>query len=153
RPAGIVPPSDGVDVTGARRVVDEALAAAPDQWLEPAAVRDLLLAYGVPVVEERLAVSVEAAGDAPRELGFPGLLKSAVAGSHKGDGGGVARGLGDERALVAAAERIGPPLVVQTHVTCRTELLAGVVQDPLFGPLVAFGPGGVAAELIGGAQF
>ena len=33
------------------------------------------------------------------------------------------------------------------------ELLAGVVQDPVFGPLVAFGPGGVLAELIGDAQF
>ena len=33
------------------------------------------------------------------------------------------------------------------------ELLAGIVQDPLFGPLVAFGPGGVLAELIGGAEF
>jgi acyl-CoA synthetase (NDP forming) len=34
-----------------------------------------------------------------------------------------------------------------------TELLAGVVQDPVFGPLVAFGPGGVFAELIGEAAF
>jgi acyl-CoA synthetase (NDP forming) len=33
------------------------------------------------------------------------------------------------------------------------ELLAGVVQDPVFGPLVAFGPGGVLAELIGEASF
>jgi acetate---CoA ligase (ADP-forming) len=33
------------------------------------------------------------------------------------------------------------------------ELLAGIVQDPVFGPLVAFGPGGVLAELIGEAQF
>ena len=33
------------------------------------------------------------------------------------------------------------------------ELLAGVVQDPVFGPLVAFGPGGVLAELIGEAAF
>jgi acyl-CoA synthetase (NDP forming) len=33
------------------------------------------------------------------------------------------------------------------------ELLAGAVQDPVFGPLVAFGPGGVLAELIGQAQF
>ena len=32
-----------------------------------------------------------------------------------------------------------------------TELLAGLVQDPVFGPLVAFGPGGVFAELIGDA--
>src|SRR4029077_9724683 len=34
-----------------------------------------------------------------------------------------------------------------------TELLAGIVQDPVFGPLVAFGPGGVLAELIGGTAF
>src|SRR5262249_13674991 len=61
RPAAIVPPSDGVDVTGARRVVDEALASTPDGWLEPDAVRDLLLAYRVPVVEERLAPRVQAA--------------------------------------------------------------------------------------------
>jgi acyl-CoA synthetase (NDP forming) len=33
------------------------------------------------------------------------------------------------------------------------ELLAGIVQDPVFGPLVAFGPGGVFAELIGAAEF
>jgi hypothetical protein len=33
------------------------------------------------------------------------------------------------------------------------ELLAGVVQDPVFGPLVAFGPGGIFAELIGDAGF
>jgi acyl-CoA synthetase (NDP forming) len=33
------------------------------------------------------------------------------------------------------------------------ELLAGVVQDPVFGPLVGFGPGGVLAELIGEAVF
>ena len=38
-------------------------------------------------------------------------------------------------------------------ITGGTELLAGLVQDPVFGPLVAFGPGGVLAELIGQASF
>jgi acyl-CoA synthetase (NDP forming) len=38
-------------------------------------------------------------------------------------------------------------------ITGGAELLAGVVQDPVFGPLVAFGPGGVLAELIGEAGF
>jgi acyl-CoA synthetase (NDP forming) len=38
-------------------------------------------------------------------------------------------------------------------LTGGAELLAGVVQDPVFGPLVAFGPGGVLAELIGEASF
>jgi hypothetical protein len=52
-----------------------------------------------------------------------------------------------------AAERIGAPVLLQTFVADGAELLAGLVQDPVFGPLVAFGPGGVLAELIGEASF
>ena len=52
-----------------------------------------------------------------------------------------------------AVARIGVPALVQPMVRGGAELLAGVVQDPVFGPLVAFGPGGVFAELIGEAQF
>jgi acyl-CoA synthetase (NDP forming) len=48
---------------------------------------------------------------------------------------------------------MGGPVVVQQYLTEGTELLAGLVQDPVFGPLVAFGPGGVLAELIGSANF
>ncbi len=44
-------------------------------------------------------------------------------------------------------------MTVQHFVSGGTELLAGVVQDPVFDPLVAFGPGGVFAELIGDAGF
>jgi acyl-CoA synthetase (NDP forming) len=53
----------------------------------------------------------------------------------------------------SAAGRIGPPLLVQPMVDGGVELLAGLVQDPLFGPLVAFGAGGKLAELIGEASF
>ncbi len=52
-----------------------------------------------------------------------------------------------------ATARIGTPVVVQPMLSGSAELLAGVVQDPVFGPLVAFGPGGVFAELIGQAEF
>ena len=56
--------------------------------------------------------------------------------------------------MLEAAERIGWPVIVQPMVAgSGAELLAGVVQDPVFGPLVAFGPGGVLAELIGEAAF
>jgi acyl-CoA synthetase (NDP forming) len=44
-------------------------------------------------------------------------------------------------------------VLVQEMVGGGVELLAGLVQDPVFGPLVAFGPGGVLAELIGEARF
>jgi acetyltransferase len=52
----------------------------------------------------------------------------------------------------AAVERIAGPVIVQPHVKGGVELLAGVIQDPVFGPLVAFGAGGVLAELIGSAR-
>ena len=72
-------------------------------------------------------------------------------GAHKTELGGIALDLADAEAVRAAAERIGGPLIVQPMIPSGAELLAGVVQDPVFGPLVAFGPGGVFAELIGEA--
>jgi hypothetical protein len=79
------------------------------------------------------------------------VVKSAAPGAHKTETGGVALDLEDAAAVRAAAERIGFPVVVQPMLRAGTELLAGLVQDPVFGPLVAFGPGGVLAELIGEA--
>ena len=52
-----------------------------------------------------------------------------------------------------AAERIGAPFIVQPFVRGGVELLVGAVEDSVFGPLVAVGPGGTLAELIGEASF
>jgi acyl-CoA synthetase (NDP forming) len=104
-------------------------------------------------VPERVVATPEAAVGAAHELGFPVALKTAAPGAHKTEQGGIALNLADDAAVLAAAGRIGGPLLVQPFVSGGAELLAGAVQDPVFGPLVAFGPGGVFAELIGEAQF
>jgi acetyl coenzyme A synthetase (ADP forming)-like protein len=153
RPAGTVPPSSDVDVAAARGIVDAALAGHSEAWLDAEAIRGLLEAYGVPVVPERVAHTVDEAVDAASELGLPVVLKTAAAGAHKTEQGGIALDLRDTDRVRAAAERIGAPLLVQPMIAGGAELLAGIVQDPVFGPLVAFGPGGVFAELIGGAAF
>jgi acetate---CoA ligase (ADP-forming) len=153
RPAGSVPAVDGVDAAAARRTVEAVLASSDEAWLEPGQVRALLDAYGVPLVPERVASDTEEAVAAARELGLPAVVKTAAAGAHKTETGGVALDLRDEAQVRAAVERIGPPVIVQPYVRGGVELLAGVVQDPVFGPLVAFGPGGVLAELIGDAAF
>jgi acetyl coenzyme A synthetase (ADP forming)-like protein len=153
RPAGTVPDLDGVDATAARRVVDAALTGATETWLDPAQTRELLAAYGVPLVPERVASGPDEAVAAARELGFPVVAKTAAAGAHKTESGGVALDLRDEEQVRAAVERIGGAVIVQPYLRGGAELLAGVVQDPVFGPLVAFGPGGVLAELIGDAAF
>jgi acetyl coenzyme A synthetase (ADP forming)-like protein len=153
RPAGIVPTLERLDTAGARAIVDDALAEQDDMWLSPSQARGLLEAYGIPVVAEQTASTADEAVAAARGLGFPVVVKSAVPGAHKTETGGIALGLADDDAVRDAAERIGSPLVVQRMVEGGTELLAGLVQDPTFGPLVAFGPGGVHAELIGQAGF
>ncbi|HEY1563889.1 MAG TPA: GNAT family N-acetyltransferase [Gaiellaceae bacterium] len=140
------------DRHGAETVVNEAVAAGGG-WLDAGQTRRLLEAYGLPLVPERLAGTPEAAVEAARELGYPVVLKTATPGAHKTEEGGVILDLEDDDAVRAAAAMLGGSVLVQPHVQGGTELLAGALQDPVFGPLVAFGPGGVLAELIGEAQF
>jgi acyl-CoA synthetase (NDP forming) len=153
RPTGAVPALDDLEPEAARLLVDASLAMADDVWLEPAATRKLLSAYGVPLVPEQIANDPDEAIAAADALGRPVVLKTAAAGVHKTESGGVALNLETDAEIRAAAERIVGPLIVQPMIRGGTELLAGVVQDPVFGPLVAFGPGGVLAELIGGTEF
>jgi acyl-CoA synthetase (NDP forming) len=153
RPHGTVPEPTGIDPTLARRVVDAALLEADDLFLDAGRTRMLLEAYGIPLVKQRIAYTVEGAVEAARALGFPAVVKTAAPGVHKTDVGGVALDLRDELQVRLAVERIGTPVLVEQFLSGGVELLAGVVQDPVFGPLVAFGPGGVMAELIGGTRF
>jgi acetyl coenzyme A synthetase (ADP forming)-like protein len=153
RPTGTVPPPPEVDAGTARRIVDDALSDRDEAWLDSRAAREVLSAYGVPVVAQRAAESADAAVAAATVLGFPVVVKTAAAGVHKSERGGVALDLRDEHEVRAAVERIGTPVFVQPMVRGIAELLAGIVRDPVFGPLVAFGPGGVLAEMIGSAAF
>ncbi|MET0608120.1 MAG: acetate--CoA ligase family protein, partial [Gaiellaceae bacterium] len=150
RPAGTVPELDGIDRDGAQAVVE----AAGEGWLDPAQTRELLSAYGIPLVAERTAGSANEAVAAAEEIGYPVVVKTAAPGAHKTESGGIALDLQDEQQVRDAVERITAPVIVQQYLQGPgVELLAGVVQDPVFGPLVAFGPGGVFAELIGDATF
>jgi acetate---CoA ligase (ADP-forming) len=149
RPQGRIPKVDGIDQEAARQLIDE----AGERWLGPDKIRSLLDAYGVPLAPERFAVNVDEAIAGARTLGFPVVVKSAAAGVHKTERGGVALDLRDEGAVRDAADRIGGPLLVQPFVRGGVEVLVGAVQDPVFGPLVALGPGGTLAELIGDAGF
>ena len=153
RPHGTPLRPEGTETLAARALVETALADVEDVWLESADARALLAAYGIPLVPERVVATAAEAAGAARELGYPVVVKTALAGAHKTESGGVALDLRDADAVFDAGERIGGPLIVQPMVRGGVEVLAGVVQDPVFGPLVAFGPGGVLAELIGEASF
>ena len=163
RPTGAVPALAGVDGQRARAVVDAALVGAPTQgrWLAAGEAAKLLGAFGVPVVATRVAADVEEAVRAARELGFPVALKAGAPDLvHKSDLGGVALGLGSpnavREALEAMAARLGAAMggaVVQPMVEPGTETIVGVVEDESFGPLVMFGLGGIATDVLGDVSF
>jgi len=153
RSAGSVPTLDGTDHALARSLVERALAGVDEAWLTPDDTRAMLGAYGIPVVEERTCATPDEAVAAAASLGLPVVVKLADAGAHKTELGGVALDLPTEEAVRAAAGRMNGAVIVQPYLSGGVELLAGVAHDPVFGPLVAFGPGGVMAELIGGTDF
>ena len=132
-------------------------------WLAPGDVERLLRCWGIPVVASRLAPSAQAAGRAAAELGGPVALKAVAPGLfHKSDAGAVRLGLAGPTAVSRAAgemarqlEAAGTTLEgfrVQRMAPEGPELIVGAVGDPAFGPLVACGAGGVAAELLGDIQ-
>jgi acyl-CoA synthetase (NDP forming) len=152
------PELDGVDRDAAAAIVSSALGAGGG-WLSPRDVERLLGAFGLPVARSRQVAAPTEAAAAAAELGGAVALKAVAPGLlHKSDVGAVWLGLQGEAELELAAAEIAATVrasghelegyLVQTMAPEGTELIVGVVGDPAFGPLVALGAGGTAAELI-----
>jgi len=153
RPLGTVPELEGIDFEAGAAVVNKAIARDDDGWLLADEIEALLGAYGIPFVKQRVATNRKEAVATANEFGYPVVVKAAEAGLHKSDKGLVALGISDDEELEQTLERIGLPALIQQQVDGKIELLAGVVEDTLFGPLVGLGPGGVFAELIAGTTY
>ena len=138
----------------------------PDAAPNEAEAKRILAASGVPMVPERAATTVEAALDAAREIGFPVVLKLLSPDIlHKSEIGGVLLGIADEAALRAgfatlmarAADRAPGARVdgvlVAKQVAGAVEMAIGVVRDPVFGPVVMVGLGGVFIEVFRDVAF
>jgi acyl-CoA synthetase (NDP forming) len=157
-PPNPVPELDGLDLDRAAAIVSSALGAGGG-WLEPTDVEALLAAFGLPLAPSREVRTAREAGAATEELGGAVALK-AIAPEllHKSDIGAVRLGLRGASAVASAAEEIADAVrsaghrldgyLVQRMAPDGTELILGVVGDAAFGPLVAVGAGGTAAELI-----
>lgn len=146
----------------ARRAVDGLLAARPTGgWLDLAEASDLAAACGLPVATARPAATADEAARAGEALGFPVALKAAAGALvHKSERGGVVLDLGSAEAVAAAhramADRLGEEMggaIVQAMTPPGVETIVGLAVDPSFGPLVMFGLGGVASDLLGDRVF
>jgi acetyltransferase len=153
------------DPEAARAVVDHVLAQNR-RWLDPLEVNALLRAYDIPTAPVTLATTPEEAAEAARPIIAEGgtvavkVLSPDIV--HKSDIGGVKLDLTTEEAVKKAAADIferAARLKPQAHVTGVTvqpmvrrakarELIVGLADDPSFGPVVLFGRGGTAVEVI-----
>ena len=131
------------------------------------AAKRVLQAYGVKPSRDRLCTTAAAAVQAADRLGYPVVLKpSSTALTHKSDLGLVAVGVDSARAVrrtFADLERrarhaIGRRGTLDGILVCEmvrdgVEIVVGVAQDPLAGPVVMCGLGGVFVEVLGDVTF
>ncbi len=119
--------------------------------LSEAAAKALLAQAGLPVPAGLEAGSTDEAVAAAEQLGFPVALK-AMGVAHKSEAGAVALNIRDDAALREAAHRLiglGSGLYVERMVRDGVaELIVGFTQDPLFGPVMTLGSGGIMVELL-----
>jgi acyl-CoA synthetase (NDP forming)/GNAT superfamily N-acetyltransferase len=158
RPPSAVPEFGGLRTEDARSVVASFLARMPGGgWLSAEEADGLLRCYGIPMVEFIRAADADAAADAAERLSGHVVIKADVPGLlHKSAAGAVELnldGVGQVRAAVGRlrAEFAGrlSGVLVEPMVTGGMETIVGVVQEPVFGPVVVFGLGGVATDVLG----
>jgi acetyltransferase len=153
------------DLVAARAVIEGALAAG-NSWLDPVAATRLLAAYAIPVAPALLARDAEeaAAVAAPLLRGGSTVVAKILSPDivHKSEVGGVRLNLTSAPAVREAVGQIlarARALMPQARITGVTihpmilrpkarELIAGIADDPTFGPVIVFGRGGTAVEVI-----
>lgn len=153
----------GIDQARANAIIDSVLEDGRSVLTEPEAA-EVLAAYGIPTVPAIKARTAVEASEAAQQLGFPVVLKVLSRNiSHKSDVGGVQLNLASPGAVIQAAEdmlatvlRAAPEARIDgfnVQLMVRRpgahELILGVAEDSVFGPVILFGQGGTAAEVIG----
>jgi len=151
------------DVEGARMVIEGALLDKR-KVLSEMESKALLAAFHIPVAQTMVAHSPNEALLIAQQLGFPVAMKvNSRDITHKSDAGGVMLNLGNAQAVRAAYHEITEnikrnrpnahmdgisiqPMIVKPN---GRELMVGVINDPVFGPVITFGAGGTMVEVMG----
>ncbi|MEM7211654.1 MAG: acetate--CoA ligase family protein, partial [Pseudomonadota bacterium] len=137
------------------------LWAAAGKTLTEREAKPILSEYGIGVIEERTATTPAEARDAAEGMGYPVVLKlDAPDLAHKTEIGGVALNLTSGEAVEAAAQTMLDKLatladapaingfLVQQMARKGVEIVIGGKTDPVFGPMVVVGLGGVLVEIL-----
>ncbi len=151
------------DLDGARMVIEGALIEKR-KVLSEMESKALLSSFHIPVAQTMVAHSPNEALLIAQQLGFPVAMKiNSRDISHKSDAGGVMLNLENAQAVRAAYHEITEnvkrsrpsahmdgisiqPMIVKKN---GRELMVGVINDPVFGPVISFGAGGTMVEVMG----
>ncbi len=153
-------PQTRSDTALVRAIVAGALKQQRGILTEPESKR-VLAAYGIPVVPTEVVLDGAEAAAAAVRIGFPVAVKILSRDiTHKSDIGGVALDLSSEQAVIDAVRDmkekalvnharvdgfVVQPMIKRPHAI---ELILGAAEDPVFGPILMVGHGGVAAEVV-----
>jgi acetate---CoA ligase (ADP-forming) len=165
QPAGLLWSFDDIRAEDARAVCQTALRERGGGWLTSEEAHAVLGAFGLPQAPGMIARSADDAAALAHVVGFPVAAKLAARRvPHKTDAGVVVLNLSSDeqvrsaytdivaraKALTADDEIEG--VLIQPMIS-GVETMIGVTDDPLFGPLIAFGLGGIHVEILGDVSF
>ncbi len=165
-PLAIIPDFEDVNVAKARAICQKALAERNGGWLLTEEVREILKAFKLPLPAGGVAKTADEAVKIAEEIGYPVAVKlDSIKLVHKTEIGGVLLNLKTKEAVRKAFDAIkarvdatGQPeamngALIQPMVSGGVEVMVGVTEDPLFGPLIAFGLGGIYVEVLKDVNF
>lgn len=126
----------------------------------------ILRSYGIDAAKSQLAVTPEEAAEASRTIGFPVVLKITSSDIlHKTDVGGVKIGLNNKvevkeafKEIMASVKRKASDarvegITIYHMVRKGQEVIVGGKRDPVFGPVIVFGLGGILVEILHDVSF
>ena len=156
---------DDVDKDAVKAIFDKVTADGRDTLLgsEAYAVAE---AYGISAAPIKLSTSADEAAELAKDMEFPVVLKIASDKIlHKSDIGGVKVGIENEEEakaaydeIIANAKAAHPDIIpdgveVQKMMDSGEEVIVGMIKDKQFGPMIAFGMGGIYVNLIEDVAF
>jgi acyl-CoA synthetase (NDP forming) len=161
QPEGMIVDFEDIRPRDARSICENARREHGPGWLSGEETRKLLSAFALPIPPGGVCASAEEAVKLAVQIGFPVALKLASRTIvHKTDFGGVRLNLINEASVRQAFEDIRERVaqsnklaemdgvLVQSMIADGIEVMVGMMQDPLFGPLIGFGLGGVHVEIL-----
>ncbi len=161
QPVGSAAPVAALDAAAVQAICDRSVAETGGGWLSAVATRRLLAAAGFSLLPGGIALDADQAVALAEEVGYPVAIKLASRIIlHKTEVGGVQLNLSGPEPVRTAFRKIAQELhdrgqaealegvIVQPMMSSGVELMVGMTHDRLFGPLIAFGLGGIHVEIL-----